>query len=141
MCCRRNTHRGALIPRKRPCPEKFLVATLRYLHQIISMLYYYCNQDSCNLHRERKILQNIFVENILSKMFKWILGSLKSLISSEDSIPRFIKEENFKDYLRYVAYYFLLDPHIAFIYEKDNPYNHFSLVYLYIIIYFSGHLC
>ena len=74
-------------------------------------------------------------------MFKWILGPLKSLISREDSIPRFIKGENFRDYRRYLAYYSLLDPHIAFIYEKDNPYNHFSLVCLCILICFSGHLC
>ena len=47
----------------------------------------------------------------------------------------------FKDYLRYVAYQSLLDPNIAFIYEKDNPYKHFSLVCLYILIFFSGHIC
>ena len=46
---------------------------------------------------------------------------------------------NFKDYLRYVAYNSLLDPNIAIIYEKDDPYKHFALVCLYILICFSGH--
>ena len=44
--------------------------------------------------------------------------------------------KTFQDYLRYVAYYSLLDPNVAFIYEKDNPYKHFPLVSLYILMFF-----
>ena len=46
-----------------------------------------------------------------------------------------------KDYLRCVSKYSLFDPNIAIIYEKDNLYKHFSLVCLYILACFSGHLC
>ena len=42
-------------------------------------------EEDYNLHKERKILQNVFVENILSKMIKWILGLLKSLICNEET--------------------------------------------------------
>ena len=68
----------------------------------LSLYLYYCNwRQLKSLHKERKLLQNTFVGNILSKMLKWILGSLKSLICSEDtknSQPRFSKGENTKRY-------------------------------------------
>ena len=38
---------------------------------------------ACNIFAE--ILQNTFVGNIMSKMLKWILEPLKSLICSEDT--------------------------------------------------------
>ena len=41
--------------------------------------------DWRNLHKERKIPQNTFVGNILSKILKRILDLLKSLIYSEDT--------------------------------------------------------
>ena len=52
-----------------------------------------------------------------------------------------ILEDGFKDYLCYVAQYSLFDPNTGIIYEKSNPYKHFSLVCLYILVCFSGHLC
>ena len=56
------------------------------VHIKLSLYLYYCNwRRLCNLHKERKILRNIFVGNILSKLLKEILGSLKSLICSEDT--------------------------------------------------------
>ena len=42
-------------------------------------------EDDCNLQKERKILQNKFIGNILSKMLKCLLGPLKSLICNEDT--------------------------------------------------------
>ena len=47
----------------------------------------------------------------------------------------------FKDYLHFGAEYSLFDLNIVIIYEKDNSYKHFSLVSLYILVFFSGHLC
>ena len=38
----------------------------------------------------------------------------------------------FKDYFHYVVYYSLLDPNIAIIYEKDNPYKHFFFWFVYL---------
>ena len=48
---------------------------------------------------------------------------------------------SFKNYHHYVAKYSLFDPNLGIIYEKDNPYKHFSLVSVYILVCFSDHLC
>ena len=61
-----------------------VVDTLRYIHKISLYLYYFNLRRLSNLHKERKILQNTFVVNIMSKMLKWMVEPLKSLICSED---------------------------------------------------------
>ena len=59
------------------------------------------------------------------------------------------KEPTVKDYLCYVAQYSLLYPNIAIIYEKDDPYKHFDLVWFdhlffwpsLLILSFSNNAC
>ena len=62
-----------------------VVDILRYIYKI-SLYLYYCNwRRLSNLHNSRNFLQKTFVGDIMSKMLKWILEPLKSLICSEDT--------------------------------------------------------
>ena len=105
MCCRWNAYRDALIQKKPPVPWKIPSCTkllytsatatpaiylqlLIYCDIYIKLsvyLYYIVIENNCNLYKERKTLQQTFIENILSEMLKWILGLLKTLICSEDT--------------------------------------------------------
>ena len=67
-----------------------VVDVLQYIHKIISipvLLYLKTTEERKKekKHKERKILQNTFVGNIMSKMLKWILELLKSLTCIEDT--------------------------------------------------------
>ena len=77
--------------------------------------------------------------NVIKNCFGPLSNPLLNIFNL--SLEKGIFPDELKDYLRYVSKYFLFDPNIAIIYEKDHLYKHFSLVCLHILVCFCGHLC